>query len=475
MPVTPDEFVHANPFDAHANAAQEGDLSLPTYTAEPCDDTTFEQLGTRTDLRLPLTSFPRYTAPVDDAQRRVVADETSILKQFFAATEREDIAVLQDMVSHGLVSPDVRSEAGMTPLAYAARTGKLLSAKCLVQLGADVNAMCDVDLSPNVVPVRRRGARTLRTPLMAAAEEGMLSMVKLLLANDADDAVVAPDGQIALRLAADNGHREIVSLLPARRAGAVLRLINKARPILRPLRKVARFMWFFVWDVPRFFLWTVPKHCLVLPLWTLVKNMPTLVKQLPGAVGRAGKWMWKAVKKIPGGIVNFVKGIPRFGRQAAKAVAETAKALWGAIKAVPGALSLVGRWIWTSVQRVASTLGAAAVHVVSFVHSLAMAIITRLRAVTLADLGRAMAAIPRAFISIIAAVWEGLAKLWGLSYDVLNTLFGWLGHAVWCVGAGVWWLVTYVPRNLGRATKRLGEWAMQAAREVRVWIDPKAV
>lgn len=55
---------------------------------------------------------------------------------------------------------------------------------------------------------------------MVAAAEGNLTLVKLLVdVFHSNDALVAPDGQIALRLAADGGWKEIVEFLPARRGG----------------------------------------------------------------------------------------------------------------------------------------------------------------------------------------------------------------------------------------------------------------
>jgi predicted metal-binding membrane protein len=71
---------------------------------------------------------------------------------------------------------------------------------------------------------------------MLAASIGSLPIVKLLFEPpySANDALVAPDGQIALRLAAENDHRAIVDYLPSRRAGGYLRFkTHHARSIER--------------------------------------------------------------------------------------------------------------------------------------------------------------------------------------------------------------------------------------------------
>lgn len=75
----------------------------------------------------------------------------------------------------------------------------------------------------------------MRTPLMLAASIGSLPLVKLLFKppHSANDALVAPDGQIALRLAATAGHRAIVDYLPSRRAGGFSAFKRKMRTILR--------------------------------------------------------------------------------------------------------------------------------------------------------------------------------------------------------------------------------------------------
>src|SRR4051812_12779747 len=84
----------------------------------------------------------------------------------------------------------------------------------LISLGATVDAF-------GTLPAR--GAPR-RTPLQAAAAGGNLALVRLLVTDfGADDGLLAPDGQLALRLAADGGHRDVVAFLPVRRGGACAR------------------------------------------------------------------------------------------------------------------------------------------------------------------------------------------------------------------------------------------------------------
>lgn len=89
-----------------------------------------------------------------------------------------------------------------------------------------------------------------------AAAEGNLALVKLLLeVHYANDALVAPDGQLALRLAVENGHREIAAYVPSHRGGGWLRwktqhaiAVRRARNAWRDVRAM---MGLLVWQLPR--------------------------------------------------------------------------------------------------------------------------------------------------------------------------------------------------------------------------------
>ena len=108
------------------------------------------------------------------------------------------------------------------------------------------------------------------TPLQLAASIGHLVLVKILIEKyHADDSLIAPDGQIALRLAAENGHREVVDYLPSRRGGGFKRWKFKNRVQLDRIKgasvAVYHFGKLFVWDIYKFFCWTLPKNYIVKP------------------------------------------------------------------------------------------------------------------------------------------------------------------------------------------------------------------
>ncbi|CRK48220.1 hypothetical protein BN1723_007905 [Verticillium longisporum] len=160
---------------------------------------------------------------------------SSIVYHFFTAIASRQDDVVRLFITRGLVSPDVPSVTGETPLLAAVRAGDGTTLCALVELGATVDAYGSTHETDVHDPRRRRAtdAPTRRTPLQYAAALGRLPLVKLLREDfGADDALVAPDGEIALRLAARGRHRDVVAYLPTRRAGAALRSLGN---IIGPL------------------------------------------------------------------------------------------------------------------------------------------------------------------------------------------------------------------------------------------------
>lgn len=149
---------------------------------------------------------------------------------------------------------------------------------------------------------------------MAASAAGNLVLAKLLLQDfHADDALIAGDGQLALRLAADNGHGEIVDLLPSRRGGEFRRWrTHHAAAIARIKRAgqgIVAFFAFFVWYIPRAILWSLPKHLVVLPSVKLAK------------------WSWKNKHRFGSWCKKQVKKMPERAKRGAQAAGRAVKAL----------------------------------------------------------------------------------------------------------------------------------------------------
>ncbi|KDR79812.1 hypothetical protein GALMADRAFT_1164883 [Galerina marginata CBS 339.88] len=180
---------------------------------------------------------------------------------------------------------------------------------------------------------------------MFAASIGSLPIVKLLFEPpyNANDALVASDGEIALRLAAAPGHHAIVQYLPSRRARGFLRwqthhALTIAR-IEKAFKNIGTFIKFFVWDVPKYLVWSIPKQEVVLPLvrgckwcWGRRKQFGAWcirqVTDMPKRVARFGKWVWQGVKKVPAAATKA-------GKWAGNGLAK-----------IPAAVEATGKWAW---------------------------------------------------------------------------------------------------------------------------------
>ena len=343
---------------------------------------------------------------------------------------------------------------------------------------------------------------------MLAASIGSLPIVKLLFEPpySANDALVAPDGQIALRLAAENGHRAIVEYLPSRRAGGYLRFkTHNARSIeriKRALYQIGEFIKFFVWNLPKFFIWDIPKHLLVLPVvrsckwcWTNRQKIGLWCKhqitEMPKRVVRFGKAAWKTAKKVPKAVWNVAKKTPGVVWRAVKktpeviwrAIKEISEVVWDIGKAlwkfltvrVPNAIRIALKWIWEGISSVARSIGDIFLRIVSFLHTILEAIITFLRNVTLKDIWNAFCDFLRAvFVTFPKTLWSWIQKFGDASYRFMKALMGGFGQFLWAIANLLREIVVYVPQRIGIVLLSVAGSLAKAFAEIRVWISPKA-
>ena len=465
------------------------DQQLPLYTAEDEGDfyQRVERDGDPADL--PLTISPTEST-FDPAQRDRNTFKTEpyspqerlyieILASFFAAVRSGNTEIVREFISRGLVSPDVVLYTE-TPLLAAVRQGNhnIPMISTLVSLGAQIDKYGSMVENPEMLmyyPVIRLTPD--RTPLQLAAEKGYLAMVKVLKKDyGADDSLIAPDGALALRLAAENGHREIVDFLPTRRGGAWRRWRVAHEKEMKIVRKalgdIKEFLHFIFWKVPKFLAWTVPKE---LARWT-VKEIRWLIKQshkfpgwcksqivkFPGRVKRASKHIWSGMKKVP------------------KAVKNISKWAWKTfvrfIKAIPGAMKIFFNWVWKGAKATGNAIGRVGMAFVSLIHTVFSSILSFFQRITLKDIGRGIAQFFRAlFVDFPKAVGKFIIASGKMSYEFLAALFGCMGKLVWYMIQGIAVLIVYVPYKLGVAVVAMFRAIGRGFQEILVFFNPKIV
>ncbi|KAF8847402.1 hypothetical protein BDZ45DRAFT_607504 [Acephala macrosclerotiorum] len=410
------------------------------------------------------------------------ANEQFLTSSFFSAIQEGEEEVVTLLIQSNLVSPNTALR-GETPLLKAVATRNVRMVETLLGLGADRNAFGNV--------VQREPRK--RTPLQLAASKGQLVLVKLLIEKyHCDESLVAPDGQIALRLASQNGHREIVDYLPARRGGGFRRWKHSNRHALQRGKKacknIYKFLKFFIWDIEKFFLWTTPKHLVVKPL------------------SKAGRWCWDhrgefgpwckgQALKMPGRIKAFVKWLATVPRGTWEVIVEIGKFLWRIatdvlprmLKAasvwtwkmltvkIPKALAILAKWFWKGVTSTTKVIWNAVLRMASWIATTVEAIISFFRSLTLEDIWNG-------FVDVLYAVFVALPKVFGswiaafgdASYKMMTALFGCVGLCIWYLGVGIAWVVMFLPKQAWVILKSFGEVMFKAGHEIRVWLNPKA-
>jgi hypothetical protein len=309
--------------------------------------------------------------------------------------------------------------------------------------------------------------------------------VKILMEEyHCDDSLIAPDGQIALRLAAENGHREVVDYLPARRGGGFRRWKHKNKTSIRRAKRAAvgigKFVKFFVWDIEMFCLWSVPKHLLVKPLlkattwfwkhrlefgpWCLqqLRELPRrivdAVKEFGKAIYKFGKWFWKAMLEVP----RLIKDIAEW--------------TWKILTIrLPNAIAVLARWVGTGLTSMSKVIWNAVLKVVSFFSTVVTAMISIFRGLTLKDIWNGFCDALRAvFVALPRLLWSWILAFGDGSYKMMKLILGELGEVLWYIGYGLLWVVTFIPKKLWVILQSFGAVMAKAGYEVRVWMDPKA-
>ncbi|KAJ4361100.1 uncharacterized protein N0V89_001669 [Didymosphaeria variabile] len=269
--------------------------------------------------------------------------------------------------------------------------------------------------------------------------------------------LIAPDGELALRLASRNGHREIVDYLPSRRGGGFRRWKTKHQKAVRRVKKAAgKIRWFFelaLYKLPLCFLWHIPKNVIVEPLIKEVKWLVKNYKRLPQAMLASLKKMWVKLKK--------------FGKY-------VGRKLWGTIKGLPNATKFALVWVWNGIK----SAGDAVLHIITrffaFIHTAITAIAEFFRTITLKDIWYGFVALVRAvFIEGPKKIWKWLCKFGDMMEKVFETLWGCTGQVLWWIIVGLATFVCMVPKGILDILVAIGGSIAKGFEEVMIWFNPK--
>lgn len=331
------------------------------------------------------------------------------------------------------------------------------------------------------------GTEILRTPLQLAASMGNLALVKLFIeCYRCDDSRIAPDGQLALRLAAQNGHHEVVEYLPARRGGGWLRWkLQHAKAMKRVKQALEAGCWFIIvlaWDIPKIFVWSVPKHCIFLPIvngsrwcWKNRKGFwpwcKSVVRQIPIYVKKCGRWIWKVVKNTPKALIDAGKATWTF---CIKTFPSWLKDL--IIRRLPNAVIAILKWTLLGLRTIGHSFRHVILKTISLLHTAFVAIISFFRHATYQDIWNGFCSLVHTiFVTFPQNLWKWLQEFEQSSYTFMKTAFGQPGKLVWYICYGATWLAIYIPRKLWVISKSLAGSLAHVWYELRIWLNPKVV
>ena len=167
---------------------------------------------------------------VESAQSKTNIDDPEKVKALHEAALEGSTDKVKSLLREG-VDFDAADEDGHTALMYAAFNGHTEVVRILLDLGANTTAidyagrtalmyaatgpfpetvklLIEMKSDPNAVDKEEHF-----TPLMHAAAEGHLEVVKVLLENGADASMKDIDGDTAESFAIQNGHKEVAEYI----------------------------------------------------------------------------------------------------------------------------------------------------------------------------------------------------------------------------------------------------------------------
>ncbi|KAF3070094.1 hypothetical protein CFAM422_006782 [Trichoderma lentiforme] len=422
------------------------------------------------DSEVPVDSNDEPAESSHLAAERSDATDQEIVTNFFHYIAEKQVDVVSNIIANGFVSPDTPNDRGETPLIKAVSNNDAAMVRLLVSLGATIDGYGSYfhDEEGHQTTVQR-------TPLQVAAAEGKLGIVKILRELGADDSLIAPDGAMALRLAAENGHREVVDLLPTRRGGAWKRWKvtheKQMRRIRRILEKIGSVFKFLFWTVPKFLLWTVPKHIITTVPKAIFVTMP---KEIWQRRHKIAPWCKRQITKFPSRMKKAAKLAGDGMKDAGKVIQKVPGKIWQILKRIPGALWTIISWIGEGLGKVGTAAFNVLKRVASLIHTTIQAVVGFFRAITLHDIANGFRAILRAiFIDFPKAAAYFATTFGKTSLKVLGYVLGSFGKGIFHAFALVFLLLRWLPTKIWQMLVACGVSIGKGVEELLVWINPK--
>ncbi|KAL7914234.1 hypothetical protein GGI35DRAFT_238030 [Trichoderma velutinum] len=420
------------------------------------------------DIRFESNDEPAESSDV--TAERSDATNQEIVANFFHYIAQKQVDVVSDIIANGFVSPDTPNDQGETPLIVAISNNDAAMVRLLVSLGATVDGYGSYSHHDG-----ENQTKVQRTPLQVAAAEGKLGIVKILRELGADDSHIAPDGAMALRLAAENGHREIVEYLPTQRGGAWKRWKvtheKQMRRIRRILEKIGSVFKFFFWTVPKFLLWTVPKKIITTVPKTIFVTIP---KEIWERRHKVMPWCKRQITKFPGRMKKAAKFAGQEMKEAGKAIQKMPGKVWQILKRIPGALYIILSWMGKGLGKIGTAAFNVLKRVASMVHTTIQAVVSFFRAITLQDIANSLRAILRAiFIDLPKAAAYFVTTFGKTSLKVLGAVLGSFGKGIFYTLALVVFLLRWLPTKIWQLLVACGVSIGKGVEELLVWINPK--
>ncbi|KAL7809521.1 ankyrin repeat-containing domain protein [Trichoderma gracile] len=395
-------------------------------------------------------------------------NQSDDIEYLFKLIANKQLDQVSKIIAAGHLSPDMPNNPGATLLIIAVTNNDAAMIRTLVSLGATLDGYGSYS-DDNLTTTAQR------TPLQVAAAQGKLGIVKILRGLGADDSLVAPDGAIALRLAAENGHREVVEYLPARRGGAWKRWRTahdkQMQRVRRILEKIGSVFRFFVWTMPKYLFWRIPKYVVT----TVPKAVfVTLPKEIWGRRHQVGPWCKRQIYKVPSRLKKVANHTQEGMKEAGKAIKKTPGKIWEVLKRVPGALRLTLSWIGRGLGNVGNAAFNVLKRLVSLFHTMLMASIGFFRAVTLRDVANGFRAVFRAIFIDLPKVSAWFVTTVGkTAYEVLKTVLGTLGKVIFYAVALIIRLFCWLPQKTWDMLLACGNSMGKGLEEILVCVDPK--